>query len=290
MTQSQIAHLVGTFQTSISAYERGAYSPNRERLVQLIEVLGLAIDPDDWQPRDGEGRIGVAQSDVSNYERGRYRPDRRRLESLVELLGLEIAPEDWRVADTKRCPNGGWAGVICLVDGCQRPVDSLGLCSLHYISQRGARNLAAGRVCTVQGCGQGEYSGGLCLRCWDRKRRGARPINEVRAQRAAAGREREARSRRSTALKPRMSNRMAQGIRRRWWAGNADVHELALEHCLSDLYVELVLRRLLFDGVPFVAGERALDPDEKLATARSVGSSPTPASASGPRSVPPPSG
>ena len=53
-----------------------------------------------------------------------------------------------------------------------------------------------------------------------------------------------------------MSDRTAQGIRRRWWAGDADVNELALEHCLSDLDVELVLRRLLFDGVPFVAGER----------------------------------
>ena len=76
------------------------------------------------------------------------------------------------------------------------------------------------------------------------------------------------RSRRSTALKPKMSDRTAQGIRRRWWAGETEVHELAREHCLSDLYVELVLRRLLFDGVPFVAGERALDPDEDLATAR----------------------
>jgi hypothetical protein len=57
-------------------------------------------------------------------------------------------------------------------------------------------------------------------------------------------------------------------MRRRWWASDADVDELALEHGLSDLYVEFVLRRLLFDGVPFVAGERVIDPGEKLPTAR----------------------
>ena len=212
--------------------------------------------------------IGVTQSDVSDYERGRYHPNRRQLEGLVELLGLEIAPEVWSVARMKRRPQGGWAGVICLIDGCERPVDSLGLCSLHYISEREARNRAAGRACTVQGCGRGEYSGGLCHRCAARQRRGPLPISEVRARREAAGRERAARSRRSTALKPKMSDRMAQGIRRRWWAGDADVNELALEHSLSDLYVELVLRRLLFDGVPFVAGERVVHADERLATVR----------------------
>jgi transcriptional regulator with XRE-family HTH domain len=117
-------------------------------------------------------RIGVAQSDVSDYERGRYLPDRRRLERLVELLGLEIAPEVWRLAGTKRRPRGGWAGVICQVEGCDRPVDLLGLCSLQHISQREARNRADGRVCTVQGCGRGEYSSGLCHRCAERKTTG----------------------------------------------------------------------------------------------------------------------
>ena len=46
------------------------------------------------------------------------------------------------------------------------------------------------------------------------------------------------------------------------------MHELALEHGLSDLYVDLVLRRLLWDVPPFGPGERPLHPDEKLATAR----------------------
>ena len=195
---------------------------------------------------------------MSNYERGRNEPDRRRLVALAELLGLDINPDEWHQAEIKRRPKVRWAAVIGLVDGCERPVDSLGLCTRHYLSHREARNLATGRLGTVQGCGRGEYSGGLCHRCWDLKRRDALPLNEVRARREAAGRERDARSRRSTALKPKMSDRTAQGIRRRWWAGDADVNELALEHCLSDLDVELVLRRLLFDGVPFVAGERAL--------------------------------
>jgi hypothetical protein len=213
-------------------------------------------------------RIGVDQSDVSDYERGRHQPGQRRLVALVELLRLDIDPDEWCLAGMKRRPKGAWAGVVCLVDGCERPVVSLGVCGSHYVSQRGALNLAAGRVCTVQGCGQGEYSGGLCHRCSARQRRGALPINEVRARREAAGRERAARSRRSTALKPKMSDRTAQGIRRRWWAGDADVNELALEHCLSDLYVELVLRRLLFDRLPFVAGERVVHADERLATVR----------------------
>jgi transcriptional regulator with XRE-family HTH domain len=125
-------------------------------------------------------RIGVAQQDVSDHERGRYQPNRQQLEGLVELLELEITPEVWSVAGMKRRPKGGWAGVVCLVEGRERPVDSLGLCSLHYISQREARNRAAGRVCTVQGCGRGEYSGGLCHRCAERKRWGAPPVNEVR--------------------------------------------------------------------------------------------------------------
>jgi transcriptional regulator with XRE-family HTH domain len=218
------------------------------------------------QPQVGD-RIGVAQSDVSNYERGRNQPDRQRLVALVELFGLDINPDEWWLAGMTRRPKGDWAGVICRVEGCQRPVDSIGLCASHYISQRGERNLAAGRICTVQGCGHGEYSGGLCHRCADRQRRGAPPLNELRARREAAGREREARSRRSTALKPRMRDATAQHIRRRWWAGDADVNELALEHCLSDLYVELVLRRLLFDRVLFVDGERPLA-DTDLASAR----------------------
>jgi transcriptional regulator with XRE-family HTH domain len=106
-------------------------------------------------------RIGVYQTYVSEYERGRYLPDTRRLEGLVEVLGLAIAPEVWRVAGMKRRSKGGWAGVVCLVEGCERPVDSLGLCSLHYVPQREARNRAAGRLCMVQGCGPGEYRGGL---------------------------------------------------------------------------------------------------------------------------------
>jgi len=54
----------------------------------------------------------------------------------------------------KRRLAGGWGGVICVVEDCERPVDSLGVCTSHYISQREARNLAAGRVCTVPGCGR----------------------------------------------------------------------------------------------------------------------------------------
>lgn len=46
------------------------------------------------------------------------------------------------------------------------------------------------------------------------------------------------------------------------------MNQLADEYELSDLYVELVLRRLLFDGVPFVAGERVVHADERLATVR----------------------
>jgi len=206
-------------------------------------------------------RIGVAQSDVSDYERGRHQPARRRLVALVELLGLDIDPDEWWLAGMKRRPKGAWAGVICLVEGCERPVGSLGVCASHCVSQREALNLAAGRVCTVLGCGRGEFRGGLCPRCAARQRRGALPLNEVRARREAAGREREARSRRSTALKPRMRDATAQHIRRRWWVGDADVNELALEHGLSDLYVELVLRRLLFGGLPLGPGERVVHAD-----------------------------
>ena len=74
-----------------------------------------------------------------------------------------------------------------------------------------------------------------------------------------------------------MTDATAQGIRHRWWAGDADVNELAREFCLSDLYVELVMRRLLFDGLPLVPGERALVADTDLETARPVTG--TPASA-----------
>ena len=84
-------------------------------------------------------RIGVAQSDASDYERGRYHLDRRRLEGLVELLGLDIAREVRRVAGTKRRPPGGRAGVICLVDGCERPVDSLGMSMTSYSGCRQPR-------------------------------------------------------------------------------------------------------------------------------------------------------
>ena len=125
-------------------------------------------------------RIGVAQSDVSDYERGRHQPARRRLVALVELLGLDIDPDEWWLAGMKRRPKGAWAGVICLVEGCERPVGSLGVCASHYVSQREALNLAAGRFCTVPGCGRGEYRGGLCPRCLARRRRGAPPVNESR--------------------------------------------------------------------------------------------------------------
>ena len=50
-------------------------------------------------------------------------------------------------------------------------------------------------------------------------------------------------------------------MRRRWWASDADVDELALEHGLSDLHVELVLRRILFGGLPLVPGERVVHAD-----------------------------
>jgi hypothetical protein len=48
------------------------------------------------------------------------------------------------------------------------------------------------------------------------------------------------------------------------------VNELAAEYDLSDLYVDLVLRRLLWDGPPFVPGERPLHSDESLSTARAA--------------------
>jgi hypothetical protein len=46
------------------------------------------------------------------------------------------------------------------------------------------------------------------------------------------------------------------------------VNQLADEYDLSDLYVELVLRRLLWDDPPFVPGERPLHRDESLSTVR----------------------
>src|SRR5262249_27246914 len=146
--------------------------------------------------------------------------------------------------------KGDWAGVICLVEGCKRPVDSLGLCTKHYAAERETRNLAAGRLCTVEGCGRGEYARGLCTRCRDRQRRGAPPIDASRRLEEA----------------PRLSDADAQAIRRRWWAGEADVNQLASQHGLADFYVDLVLRRLLYDVPPFVPGERPLHPDEKLVT------------------------
>ena len=44
------------------------------------------------------------------------------------------------------------------------------------------------------------------------------------------------------------------------------MNELADEYDLSDLYIDLVLRRLLWDSPPFVPGERSLHPDENLWT------------------------
>jgi hypothetical protein len=42
------------------------------------------------------------------------------------------------------------------------------------------------------------------------------------------------------------------------------VKQLGDEYDLSHLYVELVLRRLLWDGPPLVPGARPLQPDEKV--------------------------
>jgi hypothetical protein len=101
------------------------------------------------------------------------------------------------------------------------------------------------------------------------KRRRAPPLNEVRAKREAAQREREAGKRKKRA-RAELSEAGAQEIRRRWWASEAEVDQRADEYDQSSIYVELVLRRRLLDRRPFVPGERALDPDEKVATVRSV--------------------
>jgi transcriptional regulator with XRE-family HTH domain len=217
MTQSQIAHLVGTFQTSISAYERGIYSPNRERLVRLIDVLRLDIDADDWQP------VG-----------------------------------------TKR--RGRWRRVTCSADGCHRPAESLALCSTHYTAAREQRNLAAGRLCTVEGCGRGEFIHGLCHRCDQRRRKGSIPLNQARAKREARE---EARRTERLNRKRRLSPAEAQHLRRRWWANEAEISDLANEFGQSQFYIELVLRRLLLDDdAPLVAGERPVHNDERLSAAR----------------------
>ena len=44
--------------------------------------------------------------------------------------------------------------MTCSVEDCDRPVDSLGLCTRGYPVAREARKLAAGRLCTVEGCGR----------------------------------------------------------------------------------------------------------------------------------------
>jgi transcriptional regulator with XRE-family HTH domain len=222
LTQSQIAHLIGAFQTSISAYERGIYSPNRDRLIRLIELLRLDIDADDWRP------VG-----------------------------------------TKR--RGRWRRAACSVNGCERPVDSLALCTRHYQSEREKRNRAAGRLCTIEGCGRGEFIHGLCHRCDQRRRKGSAPLNEVRAQRQARQAARRT-ARLNTPWKRKTLPADAHELRRRWWANEADVNQLAEEYDLSDLYVELVLRRLLLDdGSPLLPGERLVHNDERLSTTRSVG-------------------
>jgi hypothetical protein len=76
-------------------------------------------------------------------------------------------------------------------------------------------------------------------------------------------------------LKPKLSDASVQDARRRWWAHEADVNQLADEYDLSDLYVELVLRRLLWDGPSFVPGERPLRPDESPSTVRTATSTPS---------------
>jgi len=132
-------------------------------------------------------RIGVAQSDASDYERGRYHLDRRRLEGLVELLGLDIAREVRRVAGTKRRPPGGRAGVICLVDGCERPVDSLGMSMTSYSGCRQPRRSLRTAAAALVGSQYGSRRPGIVP---------PHPPRQVRApaREAAADRKRVPRS------------------------------------------------------------------------------------------------
>jgi transcriptional regulator with XRE-family HTH domain len=212
-------------------------------------------------------RVGLSPGTVSSFERAVSKPMRSRLIELCGILRLDIDPDDsWGVV-RKRRPRGDWIEVTCSADGCDRPADSLGLCTRHYTLEREARNRAAGRICGVEGCGRGEDVAGLCHRCDVRRRRGAPDINEARARREAA-RQHQATRRSNLVRPPKVSAADAQDIRRRWWANEAEVDELATEYGRSDLYIELVLRRLLWDTAPLVPGERVLDGEEKLSTAR----------------------
>jgi transcriptional regulator with XRE-family HTH domain len=108
--------------------------------------------------------IGVAQTEVSNYERGRYQPNRGQLEGLAELLGLEVAPDVWRVAERKRRPPGGWAGVICpravsrrsTRSGCVRVTTSASGGHGTWRLAGSARSRDVGRASTAAGAVTGE--------------------------------------------------------------------------------------------------------------------------------------
>lgn len=81
----------------------------------------------------------------------------------------------------------------CLVEGCDRPRQSLGYCSSHYwrVRQHGdpgdpATRAPRAATCSVAGCVRGPVGRGLCRMHYERQRKG-RPVGDFRPQRRAAG-------------------------------------------------------------------------------------------------------
>jgi transcriptional regulator with XRE-family HTH domain len=115
LTQDELGRQIGSHQISISDYERGLKKPARPRLIELIRILGLDIDPDDsW----GAGKkhrargewTGVACSidgcDKPVHARGlcrdHYHSDR-------EARNLAVG----RVCAVKGCDRGEFASGFC---------------------------------------------------------------------------------------------------------------------------------------------------------------------------------
>jgi hypothetical protein len=62
----------------------------------------------------------------------------------------------------------------CSADGCTRPVNSVGLCQLHYNRRYGEIRKARAAPCSVDGCDGPEKARGLCGKhYWRLTRRGA---------------------------------------------------------------------------------------------------------------------
>jgi hypothetical protein len=64
--------------------------------------------------------------------------------------------------------------------------------------------------------------------------------------------------------KSQLSDEAAQDIRRRWWADQAEVEQLAYVYQVSRRYIDGVIRRRSLDGLPLVPGERTLYSGEQL--------------------------